>query len=356
VAIQLAREDRDSLREIVGRQRGEVRLHRRARMVLLAEAGDSVSSIAGTTGSSRFRVRQWLRRFEEHGVEALGDLPRSGRPPVVTPMERHQVVATACLPPVDFGFQRTLWSHATLRDAVVSRGLVRSISARTVGRILDDAEIKPHRVKMWCHSKDPMFREKMQEIVDLYIGPPPGEPVLSIDEKTRMQALSRSRALRPAAPGRPARFGFEYKRNGTRCLFACFNVATGRVLGRLTRHRKRPDFFSFMDLVASVYRQARVHVVLDNLNTHRNTTKGAFVTEWNRRHGNRFVFHYTPTKGSWLNQVELWFGIVSRRILRYGNFRSPDELVRAIEAFIEEWNRAEAHAFRWTYEGLPLVS
>jgi transposase len=149
---------------------------------------------------------------------------------------------------------------------------------------------------------------------------------------------------------------FEYRRNGTRCLFACFNVGTGKVLGRCTTQRKRPDFFSFMDFVAAQYRQRRVHVVLDNLNTHLDTKKGRFVTEWNRRHRNRFVFHYTPTHGSWLNQVELWFGIVSRRILRYGNFSSPDQLVEAIERFVEDWNRDEAHPFRWTYDGLPLVS
>jgi len=218
--ISVSRQQKNALGEIVRRQCGEARLHRRARMVLLAAAGETISSIARKVGTARCRVGEWLSRFEEYGVEALGDLPRSGRPPVVTPIERHQVVATACLPPVDFGFQRTLWSHATLRDAVVSRELVRSISARTVGRILDDAEIKPHRVKMWCHSKDPMFQEKMQEIVDLYISPPPGEPVLSIDEKSGLQALSRSRALRPATPGRAGRFEFQYKRNGTRCLFA----------------------------------------------------------------------------------------------------------------------------------------
>ena len=151
------------------------------------------------------------------------------------------------------------------------------------------------------------------------------------------------------------RFEFEYKRNGTRCLFACFNIATGKVLGRCTTSRKRPDFFSFMDLVASTYRQGRVHIVLDNLNTHLNTRQGNFITDWNRRHGKRFVFHYTPTHGSWLNQVELWFGIVSRRVLRHGNFDTPDELITAIEDFIEQWNEMEAHPFRWTYEGVPLV-
>ena len=149
---------------------------------------------------------------------------------------------------------------------------------------------------------------------------------------------------------------FEYRRNGTRCLFACFNVGSGRVLGRVTRSRKRGDFFSFMDLVAAQYRQPRIHVVLDNLNTHKDTSLGAFLSEWNRRHGDRFVFHFTPTHGSWLNQVELWFAIITRRVLRHGNFASVDQLIKALRDFIARWNRNEAHPFRWTYRGLPLVS
>jgi transposase len=324
-------------------------------MVLLAAGGQPISSIARKLGTSRSRVNDWLGRFEVARLEALQDLPRCGRPEEITSLERHQVIATAFRSPQDFGFERTLWSHATLMKAVVTAGLVRSISPRTVGRILEDAEIKPHRVKMWCHSNDPAYQEKMRGIVNLYIKPPHGEPILSIDEKTGMQALSRSRELKPSEPGRVGRLNFEYKRNGTRCLFACFDVGTGKVIGRCTTHRKRPDFFSFMNLVASTYPQRRVHVILDNLNTHRNTRQGDFMTEWNRGHGGRFIFHYTPTHGSWLNQVELWFGIVSRRILRYGNFSSPDELIEAIEAFIREWNQAEAHPFRWTYNGLPLV-
>ncbi len=154
--------------------------------------------------------------------------------------------------------------------------------------------------------------------------------MLSIAEKTGMQARSRRRPFQPGAPGRDARFDFEYRRKDTRCLFACFNVGTGKVLGRCTTQRKRVDFLSFMDGVASAYRQRRVHVVLDNLNTHRDSSPGAFMTEWNERHGGRFVFHYTPTHGSWLNQIEPWFCILSRRILRYGNFHSPDQLVAAM--------------------------
>jgi len=253
------------------------------------------------------------------------------------------------------GVNRNTWTHESLREFLVATGRVREISSSEVGRILEDADLKPHRVRSWCHSTDPDFEHKMRRIVRLYVKRPPGEPVLCVDEKTGMQALSRGRDLQPSQSGRPGRQEFEYRRNGTRCLFACFNVGTGKVLGRCTETRKREDFFCFMDEVASTYRQRRVHVVLDNLNTHKDTSRGSFITEWNRGHRSRFVFHYTPTHGSWLNQVELWFAIVSRRVLRHGNFRSPDELVASIERFIDEWNEWEAHPFRWTYLGLPLV-
>lgn len=337
-------------------QSGQARDYRRARMVLLAADGESVSGIARRLGTSRWRVRQWLTRFRRRRLRGLADRARSGRPRVITPLERHQVVAAACQSPRAFGVVRNVWTHESLATALASKGLVRAISASSVGEILDEAEIKPHRIKMWCHSTDPDFQAKMRAIVALYVNRPRGEPVLCIDEKTGMQALSRSRALKPAAPGRDGRQDFEYRRNGTRCLFACFDTGTGRVLGRCTARRKREDFLAFLDLVATTYPQRRVHVVLDNLNTHKDSKVGTFVTDWNRAHGDRFVFHYTPTHGSWLNQIELWFGLVSRRVLRHGQHASPDDLVSAIEEFIAVWNAKEGHAFRWSYRGRPLVS
>ena len=355
MGLRLSRQEQRELEGITRHQRGEARLYRRARMVLLAVEGVPKASIARQLGTNRVRVGEWLRRFERDRVSGLSDHARSGRPVEITPLERHQVIAAACRSPKEFGVDRAVWTHETLCDAVVSVGLVHAISSTSVGMILDEAEIKPHRIKRWCHSRDPDFQKKMRAIVRLYIHRPWGEPVLCVDEKTGMQALSRSRALQPAQPGRAARFEFEYQRNGTRCLFGCFNIATGRVIGRCASSRTREDFLSFMDLVASVYRQGRVHIVLDNLNTHKDTNRGRFVTQWNRRHGGRFIFHYTPTHASWLNQIELWFGIISRRVLRYGDFRSPDELVAAIESFIDTWNRREAHPFRWTYQGHPLV-
>lgn len=356
MSVRLSKGEARALEEIVRQQSGEARTYRRARMVLLAASGETISSIAQKLGTNRTRVGAWLRRFESRRLEGLVDAPRSGRPPEITPLERHQVVAAACRSPQEFDQERTIWSHEGLAEALTVKSLVRSISSSTVGRILAEAEIKPHRVKMWCHSKDPSFQQKMEAIVALYVDPPPGEPVLSIDEKSGIQALSRRRAMQPAQPGRSPRYEFEYRRHGTRCLFACFNIRTGKVQGRCTLQRTRADFLSFMDLVASKYRQPQVHVILDNLNTHRDTGHGAFMSEWNKAHGNRFVLHYTPTHGSWLNQVELWFSILSRRILRYGDYHGPDQLAEGIDSFINRWNRTEARPFRWTYEGRPLVS
>jgi len=356
MAIHVSPTEARELERIVRDQRGEARLYRRARMVLLAASGASISAVARQMETNRTRVGEWLQRFEATGVAGLRDEARGGRPAEITSLERHQVIASACSRPSELGLERAVWSHASLAEALEASGRVRAISSSTVGRILADAEIKPHRVKMWCHSADPHYQEKMRAIVDLYVSPPAGEPVLSIDEKSGIQVLSRLRPLRPPSPGRQARHEFEYKRHGTRCLFACFNIRTGAVVGRCTLRRTRTDFFSFMDLVAYHYRQRRVHVVLDNLNTHTDTSRGAFMTEWTRTHGNRFVFHYTPTHGSWLNQVELWFSILSRQVLRHGDFHTPNALVRTIEAFITRWNRDHARPFRWTYEGRPLVS
>ena len=354
--IRLTAKQQVGLKRLVGRGKTEVRKYRRAQMVLQAAQGESIKSIARRLETSSCLVRKWLQRFKRRGLAGLDDLPRSGRPQKIGCLERTQVVGAACQAPERYGMQRVVWSHKALREALLEAGLVETISARSVGRILRQAQIKPHRVKMWCHSEDPRFQEKLGEIVGLYMEAADGEPVLCVDEKSGMQALSRSRGLLRSCGGGWGRLEHEYKRHGTRCLFACFEVGTGRVLGRCRRYRKRADFLSFMDLVAERYRQRRVHVVLDNLNTHRDTTAGAFISEWNRKQGERFVFHYTPTHGSWLNQIELWFSILSRRVLRYGSFASAEELVEKVEAFIDQWNEREAHPFRWTYKGQPLVA
>jgi transposase len=169
-------------------------------MIVLATSGESIASIARQMGTCRARVGEWVRRFRSEGIERLRDEPRSGRPGVITPLERHQVIAAACKTPADLGVDRRTWTYESLRDAVIEAGLVRHISSSEVGRLLDGADLKPHRVRSWCHSTDPDYQRKMRSIVRLYMRPTGTEPVLCIDEKTGMQALSRSRDLQPQRP------------------------------------------------------------------------------------------------------------------------------------------------------------
>jgi transposase len=225
------------------------------------------------------------------------------------------------------------------------------VSRASISRILRAADLQPHRVQMWCHSKDPLYDAKLADITALYLSAPPCEPVLCIDEKSQIQALWRPHQRDPR-PGRLARLQFDYVRRGTRCLFAAFNVRTGQVLGRMRPRRTSADFLGFLDEVALRYRQGVVHLVLDNLNTH----YGPAVRAWNARHGRRFRFHYTPTHASWLNQIEIFFGILTRRVLRHARFACTRDLDRVLLGFLGFWNRAEAHPFRWTYREPALVA
>jgi hypothetical protein len=250
----------------------------------------------------------------------------------------------ACLAPERFGLAQTLWTLDALAERSARFG-VGPISRSSVHRILQDAELRPHKVKMWCTSNDPDYEKKLADVTRLYLHPPAGEAVVSIDEKSQMQALSRRVGLRRARRGRVGRQESDYRRHGTRCLLACFDVRTGKVIGTLKEQRRSVEFLEFLDRVACAYPTGRVHVVLDNLNTH----YGPAVDAWNRDHGGRFVFHYTPFHASWLNQIEIFFGILSRRVLRHGEFPSVEALEEAVAKFLRHWNRVEAHPFRWTY-------
>jgi hypothetical protein len=191
------------------------------------------------------------------------------------------------------------------------------------------------------------------EICELYLKPPPGSIVLCVDEKTGMQALKRKYPSRMPAPGRHGRWEFEYKRNGTLKLLAAFNPHSGKVYGECRPTRTGEDLVEFMEKIAVMTRGLTVHVVWDNLNIHFDG-KDKRWTKFNRRHRGRFCFHYTPLHASWVNQVELFFGIFAKRVLRYGSFSSIRELAEATYGFIGHWNVEEAHPFRWTFKGYPL--
>lgn len=254
------------------------------------------------------------------------------------------------------------------------------MSRSTVQRVLAEADLKPHKSRSWLHSGDPDFEAKALDICRLYLDAPRlyqhGELVVCVDEKTGIQALERARPTAPAAPGRPERRDPEYVRHGTRCLLATLVVPTGQVIGSVTEHRGRWDFVRHVrDVVEQFPGVQRFHWVMDNLNTHytfelcqylgklsgvwpgrpplrTGAQRRAFLADARHKH----VVHYTPKHGSWLNQVEIWFGVLGRRLLRRGDFRSVEELACRILGFIAAYNLHEAHPYEWTYTGKPLVS
>jgi len=282
-------------------------------------------------------------------MNGLKDLPRSGRRPRLTPVQRCQIVAIACEPPpVENGLHG--WTLDRLREQLKRRRIAR-ISRSHLHTILQRADLRPHKKRMWLHSPDPHFREKVTEIVNLYLQPPRNSTVVCVDEKTGMQALQRKHPDRPARPGRQSRKEFEYIRHGTASLFAGLIVETGKVITQCGPTRTAEDLEVFMEHLA-VKIPGRIDIVWDNLNIH----KPARWETFNRRHENRFRFHYTPLHASWVNQVELWFGILQRRCLKEGNFQSLQALYDAVSAFIAYWNRKLKHPFRWSFTGYPRRS
>jgi transposase len=241
---------------------------------------------------------------------------------------------------------RDVWTHNDLAIALAAEtGWFLSLTE--IGRILRTADLRPHRTRLWLHSPDPDFQTKAEAVCRLYTAPPRGATLLCIDEKTCIQALGRRFPGRPAAPGEPGRYEFEYKRNGTVTLLAAFNVGTGKVYGECRARRTAADLAQFMEAIARRYPTGEVYVVWDNLNIH----CGPAWEKFNAAHGGRFHFVYTPKHASWLNQIEIWFGILQRRILRRGHFVSRASLLERIDGFITHWNCFEAHPFNWKFRG-----
>jgi hypothetical protein len=303
---------------------------------------------------------KWRMRFlaRKRDLASLKDGERSGRPREIPLDVRCVVIKLACQRPDDKRAPfRNVWTLQSLYKAVAAE-VERSVSISEIRRILADEEIQPHRMRLWLHSQDPDFQRKITPICRLYTAPPDGATVLCIDEKTSIQALARKHPTHWPSQGRPGRFEFEYIRNGTCGLFAAFNAGTGHVLGRCAPNRGAAELAAFMESVAEHYPQGPVYVVWDNLNLHGGPSWPSFQPRWDEfseRHGGRFHFVHTPLHASWMNQVEVWFSILQRRVLRYGSFGSVEALKSQILGFIDHWNDVEAHPFNWKWRGRPRV-
>ena len=346
--IELAAEERAHLERIVGATSSEVRMVERARIVLCASEGLKGSEIADRVGCSKPTVAKWRGRYARHGIDGLRDAPRSGPPLTHGPETRALLIAKACTrpPATREGARQERWTYEQLGAAV-------GMSGSQAHAILSRAEIKPHLTDYWIMSdfSRPEFEERAAEICGLYVDPPENVLVVSIDEKTGIQAKAPTRPDTPPAPGQPARREHEYKRNGTQCLFAALKVHHGEVLGMPSKTRNRFDLIEFMehlDAEIPFVEGQSIVAVTDNLST-RGTQE---VTDWLEAHP-RWSFQFTPTHASWLNQIEIFFSILWRRLLRHGAFTSEEDLAEQMLAFIETYNQT-AKPFKWTYAGKVL--
>jgi hypothetical protein len=303
----------------------------RAEIVLAVAGGTGVSSTARSLGVSRPTVIKWRDRFVADGLDGLGDLPRSGRPKMID--DAQIIAATLEAPPASLAV--THWSTRLL-------GKHLGIADATVARAWRAYRVQPWRAGTFKFSTDPELAAKVRDVVGLYLDPPRNAIVLCVDEKSQIQALNRTQPILPVRPGLPERATHDYQRNGTTSLFAALEVATGTVTDRCYDRHGKAEFLDFLKLVAKTYPRRRLHVVLDNYHTHKHDD----INQWLAKHP-RITLHFTPTSGSWLNLVEVFFSIITRQAIRRGSFDNVRQLVAAIRAFIDAYND-RCRPFAWT--------
>lgn len=311
----------------------EVRVADRSRIVLLAAQGLESKAIAQELGISEQQVARWRGRFAKLRLAGLFDSHRSGKPATYDAGTERRILSLLDAPP-PAGF--SAWSGPLLSRALGD------VSDDHVWRILRKRRISLQKERSWCVSTDPQFVRKAADVVGLYLNPPENAVVLCVDEKPHIQALERAQGYLRLPNGRALTGrSHEYKRNGTTTLFAALNVATGEVRAGHYERRRRVEFLDFMDGVVADHPEKEIHVILDNLSTH----KPRFDMWLARR--KHIHFHFTPTHASWLNQIEVWFSILTRSALRKASFGSVEQLRSSIDAFIEAHNQTAA-PFEWT--------
>ena len=329
--VELSSQDREKLLAWTRSSAIRAGLAQRARIVLLAADGVGTTEIVARVGVSKPTVIAWKRRYAAQGIAGLADRPRSGRPRRID--EVAVVLRTLEPPPARLGV--THWSSRLLAAEL-------GISNMTVAAVWRTYGLQPWRRETFKFSTDPELAAKVRDIVGLYLNPPENAVVLCVDEKSQIQALNRTAPILPLRPGLPEKATHDYVRHGTTTLFAALEVATGQVTDRCYDRHTNTEFLGFLKLLARSYPRQRLHVVLDNYHTH----KHGDINRWLARHP-RITLHFTPTSGSWLNLVEIFFGIITRQAIRRGSFDSVKDLIAAIETYIDGWND-RCEPFTWT--------
>jgi transposase len=342
IQIRLNEEERQTLNMWARAGTSQQRLVQRAKVILLSEQDRPLSEISQKSGLSCQNCSKWRKRFLADRLTGLKDHFRSGRSLSISPELRLKVTSVACTKPPDGS---NTWS---IRKLVKALG----VSKSSIHRILNEGSLKPHKIEYWCgKSPDPEFEEKQAAILGLYLDPPDNALVLAVDEKTQIQALDRTQPMLPLEPSRPTRQTVTYRRLGTTCLLAALSVHEGQVEGRCVDRHTHQEFLAFLKHLYRKYPRKQLHVIVDNFSAHKHQK----VKEWATKR-RRLTLHYTPTHASWLNQVEIWFGIFSRDVIRGGIWTSKKELIDQILYYIKKYNEDRAHPFKWTYTGKPLAA
>jgi transposase len=313
-------------------------LAQRARIVLLAAEGVGTGEIVNRVGMSKPAVIRWKRRYASDGIAGLDDRPKSGRPPTIDPMAI--VLATLEPPPARLGV--THWSSRLLAKQL-------GVSDFTVSTTWKKWGLQPWRLQTFKFSTDPELEAKIRDVVGLYLNPPDKAIVLCVDEKSQVQALDRTAPILPIRPGIPAKQTHDYVRHATTTLFAALEVATGKITDACYPRHRNDEFLKFLKQIAKTYPRTTLHIVVDNYATHKHPN----VENWLARN-KRITLHFTPTSGSWLNMVEIFFGIITRQAIRRGTFTSVKDLIAAIETFIDGWNE-RCQPFVWTKTAEKII-
>jgi putative transposase len=340
--LKLIEESKQELLVISRSTKAEHRMVHRAKIILLLNEGKTYKEIITELSTNHEAIAKWKQRFQSSGINGLYDLNGRGKLAVYDKYDESRVIKLACSKPED-GY--TTWSQQRIAEKL-------GMSQSTVCRILMKSDLKPHKTEYWCgKSTDPEFESKMVTVIGLYMDPPSNALVICVDEKTSIQALDRTQPELPMRQGNPKRLTATYKRNGTTSLIAALSVHTGDVTAKTMDSNNSDNFLSFLKRLDRKYRNKHLHIIVDNLCVHKN----AIVKEW-LSHKRKITMHFTPTYSSWLNLVEVWFGILTKDVLKNAVWHSKEQLVKQMMEYIDTYNNKRAKPFVWTYDPYNLYS
>lgn len=338
--VSLTKVEKETLNRIVNKRTSPQGLATRARIVLLADQKQSTEKIMQSLSVSKMTVVKWRRKFIEKRLHGLQDAPRSGRKPIYD----QEVVTKVISKTLEAPENMTHWSTREIAK-------VFGMGHMTVHRIWKKNGLKPHLTKTFKYSNDKLLEEKVIDIVGLYLNPPDNALVLSVDEKSQIQALDRTQPLLPLKPHHIERHTHDYKRHGTTTLFAALDTASGSVIGKCYKKHRHQEFINFLNLVnRNIPKNRDVHIITDNYSTHKHEK----VKKWFNRH-KCFYIHFTPTSASWMNKVETWFGILQAKRIKRGVFISVKDLVQKIEDFIDHYNK-NPQPFKWAKTSQQIMA